>query len=145
MSEPKITLEGVKIRALHLTSVDFEVRLKVQNPNSISVTLRELPFTIFFRTRNRQEEIALGNAGKLEIAANGSTDITVPVTTHNLVLIKALATLIEKGGIQLEIKGNAVIDHIMAGWTLPFTKTFEISKHEIVEAIGGKIPGKKGP
>ncbi|MHB8163669.1 MAG: hypothetical protein ACYDDV_04860, partial [Methanoregula sp.] len=72
-----------------------------------------------------------------------SSEINVPVTTYNLVLIEALASLIEKGGVQLEIKGNAVIDHIIAGWTLPFSKTVDVTEHEIIDAVLGKDKGKQ--
>ena len=143
LHEPVVTLEGVKILAFHITSLDLEVKLRVQNPNSISATLRELPFTIFFRAGAHPLEIASGNTGRLEIDAYQSCDITVPVTTYNLVLIDALATLVEKGGVQLEIKGNAVIDHIIAGWTLPFTKTVDITEHEVIDLVLGKNSGKQ--
>ncbi|MFA4825208.1 MAG: LEA type 2 family protein [Methanoregula sp.] len=144
LREPVVSLERVKIHAFHLTSLDLVVKLRVQNPNSISATLRELPFTIFFQTGGRMEEIASGNTGRLEIDANSSTEIDVPVTTDNLVLIEAIAALAEKGGVRLEIKGNAVIDHILAGWTLPFTKTVDITEHEIVDAVLEKITGRPG-
>lgn len=142
--EPVVTLEGVKILAIHIASLDLEVKLRVHNPNSISATLRELPFTIFFRTGGHPVEIASGNTGKLEIDAYSSSEIKVPVTTYNLVLIEAIASLVEKGGVQLEIKGNAVIDHILAGWTLPFSKTMDITEHEVIDAVFGKNKEKPG-
>jgi len=143
LKEPVVSLENVKIRALHLTSLDLEAKIRVENNNPVSATVRELPFTIFFRFGNRQEEIASGNVANIEIPANVGTDITIPVTSYNLALIEALASILEKGDIQLEIKGTAVIDHIL-GWTLPFTKTVDITEHELTEALLGKNSGKQG-
>lgn len=143
LEEPVVSLEHVKIQALHLTSLDLEVKIRVENENPVSATVRELPFTIFFRFGNRQEEIASGNVANIEIPANGGTDITIPVTSYNIALIEALASILEKGDIQLEIKGTAVIDHIL-GWTLPFTKTVDITEHELTEALLGKNSGKQG-
>lgn len=143
MVEPVITLEGVNIRAIHLTSLDLEVKLNVQNPNPIDAILRELPFTVFFRAGNRREEIAAGAAGRLEIPANGSTDIVASVTSYDLALIEALATIVEKGGIRLEIQGNAVIDHIL-GWTLPFTETVNVTERQVLDVVEGKTEAKKG-
>ena len=137
IKEPVVSLERVKIKAIHLTSLELEVTLKVQNPNPIDAILRELPFTIFFPSGKRYEEIASGNTGRLELPASGNTDIVVPVTSYNLALIKALATIVEKGGIRLEIKGNAVIDHIV-GWTLPFTETIDLSERQVLDALEGK-------
>ena len=141
--EPVVTLEEVRIRAVHLTSLDLDVKVKVQNPNPIDAILRELPFTVFFRAGNRREEIASGNAGQLEIPAHGSTDIVASVTSYDLELIEALATIVEKGGIQLEIQGNAVIDHIL-GWTLPFSETVNVTERQVLDVLEGKPKGKTG-
>src|SRR5271169_5043255 len=137
VNEPVVSLEGVKIRAVHVTSLDLEVSLKVQNANPIDAILRELPFTVFFRDGNNQKEIASGNTGRVEIPANGSIDIIVPVTSYDLALLEALASIIEKGGIRLEIRGSAVIDHIL-GWTLPFTETVDLTTLQILDALEGK-------
>jgi len=141
VNEPVVTLEGVKIRAVHLTSLDLEVSLKVQNANPIDAILRELPFTIYFRSGQQEKEIASGNTGRVEIPANGSIDIVVPVTSYDLALLEALASIIEKGGIRLEIKGNAVIDHIL-GWTLPFTETVDLTERQILDSLEGKTDRK---
>jgi len=141
LNEPIVTLERVKIHAIHATSLDLEVKIKVENLNSISATLREMPFTIFFNTGKNRKEIASGNTGRLEIAANSSTDIIIPVTSNDLMLVEALATILESGGIHLEIEGNAVIDHVLAGWTLPFTETINLTEKEVLDALGERSEG----
>jgi len=135
--EPVVSLEGVKIRAIHLTSLDLEVRLKVKNPNPIDAVLRELPFTVFLITGGNRARIATGNAGRIEIPANNSTDIPIPVTTYDLPLIEAAIAIVGRGGIRLEIEGSAVIDHIV-GWTLPFTETVDVTEREVLDALEGR-------
>ena len=141
VNEPVVSLEGVKIRAVHLTSLDLKVSLKMQNANPIDAILRELPFTIYFRSGQQEKEIGSGNTGRVEIPANGSTDISVPVTSYDLALLEALASIIGKGGIRLEIKGNAVIDHIL-GWILPLTESVDLTEREILDALEGKTDRK---
>jgi LEA14-like dessication related protein len=142
LNEPLVTVEGVKIRALHLSSVDFDVILRIENPNPFGATVRELPFTVFFRSGNREKEIASGETIQMDIPASGSIEITVPLTSHDLALFEGMVSLIKKGNIQLEIKGSAVIDHIV-GWSLPVTEEIEITEHEIAEAVLKKIRGKQ--
>lgn len=142
--EPVVTLEEVRIRAIHLTSLDLDVKVKVQNPNPIDAVLRELPFTVFFRAGNRRDEIASGNTSQLEIPANGSTDVVASVTSYDLELIEALAAIVERGAIQLEIQGNAVIDHIL-GWTLPFSETVNVTERQVLDVLEGKPERKTGP
>jgi LEA14-like dessication related protein len=137
IKEPIVTLERVKIQAIHLSSIDLEVTLKIQNPNPIDAILRELPFTVFFHYGKGQKEIASGNTGRVEIPADGSIEIPVPVTSYDLALIEGLAEIIKRGRITFEIKGNAVIDHIL-GWTLPITERIDITGRQILDALEGK-------
>jgi LEA14-like dessication related protein len=142
VNEPIVTIKGVKIQALHLSSIDFDVILRIENPNPFGATVRELPFTVFFRSGNREKEIASGETIQMDIPASGSIEITVPLTSHDLALFEGMVSLIKKGNIQLEIKGSAVIDHIV-GWSLPVTEEIEITEHEIAEAVLKKIRGKQ--
>jgi LEA14-like dessication related protein len=141
IKEPVVTLERVKIQAIHLTSIDLEVTLKIQNPNPIDAILRELPFTVFFHTGKDQKEIASGNTGRVEIPADGSIEIPVPVASYDLALVEGIAEIVKSGRITLEVKGNAVIDHIL-GWTLPITETIDITGQQILKALVGKSERK---
>ena len=143
LNEPLVTIEGVKIRGFHLSSIDFDVILRIENPNPFGATVREFPFTVFFRSGNQEKEIASGETVKMDIPARNSIEITVPLTSHDLALFEGLLSLIRKGNIQLKIQGTAVIDHII-GWSLPVTEDIEITEHEIAEAVLRKIRGKPG-
>jgi LEA14-like dessication related protein len=143
LNEPIVSIKGVKIRALHLLSIDFDVILRIENPNPFGATVRELPFTVFFRSGNDEKEIASGQTIKIDIPASDSIEITVPLTSHDLAIFEGIVSLIKKGNIQLVIKGTAMIDHII-GWSLPVTEEIEITEHEIAEAVLRKIRGKQG-
>jgi len=141
IKEPVVTFERVKIRAIHLASLDLEVTLKVLNQNPIDAILREFPFTVLLHVGKDRKEIASGNTGRVELPADGSTEIPVPVTSNDLALIEALAEIVTRGGIRLEIQGNAVIDHIL-GWTLPVTETIDITERQVLDVLEGKGEGK---
>ena len=142
LNEPIVTIKGVKIRSLHLSTIDFDVILKIENPNPFGATVRELPFTVFFRSGTQEKEIASGQTITMDIPASDSIEITVPLTSHDLALFDGIVSLIKKGNIQLEIKGTAMIDHII-GWSLPVIEEIEITEHEIAEAVLRKIRGKR--
>jgi LEA14-like dessication related protein len=143
LNEPVVTIKGVKIRSLHLSSIDFDVVLKIENPNPFGATVRALPFIVFFRSGTQEKEIASGQTTKMDIPASDSIEIIVPLTSHDLALFEGIVSLIKKGNILLEIKGTAIIDHII-GWSLPVREEIEITEHEISEAILRKIQGKQG-
>ena len=141
LNEPIVSIKGVKIRALYLSSIDFDVILKIENPNPFGATVRELPFTVFFRSGTQEKEIASGQTITMDIPASDSIEITVPLTSHDLALFEGIVSLIKKGNIQLRIQGTAVIDHII-GWSLPVTEEIQITEHEIAEVVLAKIRGK---
>jgi len=142
LKEPAVSLEGVKIRAIHLTSIDFDVEIRIDNPNPFGATVRELPFTVFFRDGDQEKEIARSGAVILNIPAGGTITVSVPVASHDLALVEGIASFLEKGNIQLRIEGKAVIDHII-GWSLPFSKTINVTEHDITDAVLEKVTGTR--
>jgi LEA14-like dessication related protein len=140
LHEPVVTLEDVKIRSASLSSLNFDVAIRLNNPNIVGVTLRELRFVTLCGTSGHQQEIADGNTGCIRIPARDSTLITVPVTSHNKALIRAIASFVARGGIDVTIKGNAVIDAVVTGWSVPFEKTVTVTIEVVANAIAGRKP-----
>ena len=138
LHEPVIRLEEVKVRALSLSSLELEVMIRVQNANALSVTLRELPFTVLCNTGDHNQEIATGNTGRVKIPAHGSIALRLPVSTQNAALIGALATFVTRGGMQVTIQGTATIDCLIFGWSIPFSKTLPVTMVHLAGAIAGK-------
>lgn len=140
LQEPVISLEEVKIKALSLSSLELEVLIRVQNANALGVTLRELPFAVLCSTGDHHQEIATGNTGRVKIPARDSTVIHIPVISRNAAFIGALATFVTHGGIQVTIQGTAIIDCLLFGWSIPFSKTVPVTIARIAGAVAGKDP-----
>ncbi|MCJ7794675.1 MAG: LEA type 2 family protein [Methanoregulaceae archaeon] len=138
LQEPAVTLEGIRVRAISLASMDLDVLIRLNNPNPIGVTLRELRFVTLCGTGGHEQKIADGNTGSISIPARDSTVFTVPVTSHNKALIRAMAAFVARGGIHVTIKGVAVIDCIVACWSLPFTKSFVVTARQLAGALTGQ-------
>ena len=138
LHDPVVTLEDVRVRKISLSSLDLEVAICVENPNLIGITVRELPFTVLCSAGDQNREIATGNTGRVKIPAKGSTVLRIPVTSQNAALIGALATFITRGGMQVMIQGTAIIDCILFGWSIPFSKTLKVTMAQVAEAVAGK-------
>ena len=138
LHEPVVTLEDVRLRTLSISSLELDVAIRVENNNPLGVTLRELPFTVLCQDADRTREIARGNTGKVQIAANNSTLLHVPVRSENAILIGALAAFVTHGKVQVTIRGTAVIDCIMFGWSVPFTKTIPVTMEQVADAVAGQ-------
>jgi LEA14-like dessication related protein len=138
LHEPVISLERVKIRSVTLSSLDLDVAIRVQNPNPVGVNLKEIPFLVLIRQGDCLQEIANGNTGNVSIPARDSTILIVPVTSRNTAILRALAAFVARGGIEVTIKGNAVVDAVITGWSVPFEKTVTVTAAEVADAIAGR-------
>ncbi len=142
MHDPVVTLEDVRVRKISLSALDLEVMIRVENPNLIGITLRELPFTVQCSSGNRDQEIASGNTGRIQIAAKGSTVLRITVTSRNAAILTALATFVTRGSVQVTIQGTATIDALLFGWSIPFTKTLPLTLAQVAGAVTGKDTNK---
>jgi len=139
--EPSITLEGVTVRSVAADALELEVDIRVENPNLVGVTIRDLPFSVFCRTREESVRLATGNAGQVKIRGKGSTTLAVPVSAHSAGILGAMAAFIASGGVDLEVRGTASIDCIVACPAVPFSKTIRLSAADLAKAFAGKSGG----
>jgi LEA14-like dessication related protein len=135
LKEPAITLEGVKVRDITISSLELDVSIRVTNQNIFGVTLRDLPFTVSCVTGTKEQRIATGNAGTVKIRGNDSTVLTVPVTAHNAGIIRAVTSFVALGGIDLTVQGTAFIDCLVICPPLPFTKSIRLTTAQLTEAL----------
>jgi len=138
LNEPVVTLEEVKLRKLTLSSLELDVAIRVQNANPLGVTLKGLPFSVQCRAGDHDELIAAGNTGRVKIAARDSTLLHIPVRSKNAALIGALAAFVARGRMDVTIEGEAVIDCLLFGWSVPFTKTMPVTMELVADSLAGQ-------
>ncbi|MEN6442327.1 MAG: LEA type 2 family protein [Methanoregula sp.] len=132
LHEPVVSLEDLRIKSHSVSSVDLEVMIRVQNINPIGVTLRELPFVVLCRGELTARQIATGNTGKAVIPAKDCALLNVPVRSEKTELIGAFADFVTCGSAEVTIQGLAVIDCMLFGWSVPFTKTMPVTMDQII-------------
>ena len=138
LRDPVVTLEGVRLLMVSLSSLDFEVKLRVENPNPLGITLQELPFTVLCSSGPADYQLACGNTGRVKIARKGTTVLCLPVTSQNAALINTLTTFVTKGGVQVTVRGTATIDCILFGWSIPFSKTLPVTMDQVADTLAGR-------
>jgi LEA14-like dessication related protein len=138
LRDPVVTLENIGLRKFSLSSLDLDVTIRVENKNPLGITLRELPFSVLCSSGHADQQIASGNTGRAKIAKNGSTVLRIPVTSQNTTLINAFGVFVARGGVQVTIKGTAIIDCILFGWSIPFSKTLPVTMAQVAESLTGQ-------
>lgn len=144
VKEPAITLEGVKIRAVTISALELEVDIRVTNPNIFGVTVRDLPFTVSCVTSEKEQQLAKGNAGTVKIRRSDSTVLTVPVTVHHAGIIHAVTSFVAKGGVEVTVRGTAVIDCFITCRPVPFSKSLRLTNSQLTDALSGAVSTKEG-
>ena len=138
LHEPDVSLEDVRLRSLSISSLELDVAIRVKNRNPLGVTVQEVPFKVLCQDGSTSRQIAAGNTGRVTISANDSTLITVPVRSDNAILLAALAALATQGSVQVTIRGTAVIDAVLFGWSVPFEKTVPVTMEQVAGSLAKK-------
>jgi len=139
LSEPVVTLEGVRVESVSLSTIHLAVTIRVENNNPVGATLESCPFTISYRNGGTSRVIANGDTGSTKIAANAATVLPVRVTSNNAALPGALAAFVTGGKLDLTINGTAKIKFLMIPKAVPFSRTVPVTAGE----IAGKVTGQK--
>jgi len=87
------------------------------------------------------QQLVSGNTGRVKIAGNSATLLHIPATSQNAALIGALATFVTNGRVQVTIRGTAIVDAIIFGWSVPFEKTLPVT----MEQVAGSLAREWGP
>jgi hypothetical protein len=64
--------------------------------------------------------------------------VHIPVSSQNAALIGALAAFVTRGSVQVTIKGTAIIDCLLFGWSVPFSKTVPVTMVQVADSLSGQ-------
>lgn len=138
LRDPVVTPGDIRLRKISLATLDLEVKVRVDNPNPLGITLRDLPFAVLYASGDALQELATGTTGRVKIAAHGSTLLEVPVVSKNAALAGALAAFVTQGGLRVTVRGEALVDAILVSWPVPFEKTVTVTPGQVAGSLTGK-------
>ena len=49
LSDPIVTLEGISLRNVSLSTLEIDLAIRVENPNPVGADLQECPFTVMYK------------------------------------------------------------------------------------------------
>jgi LEA14-like dessication related protein len=122
---PDVSVKGVSLTSLNLTSMALDITLSVNNPNSMGITLASLSFDVFYQNGSDWVFLAHGEQSGIQISPGDNT-VTVPVVISNRELLGSLVGLLTRGEITLQIRGVAKPDFYGLAPSVPFTHTTTI-------------------
>jgi len=138
LHDPVVTLDGVKIENVSLSSVDLLVSIRVENQNPVGATLESCPFSVSYDYAGKHEVIANGETGGAKIPGNSVTVIPARVTSNNAALPGAIAELVLGGKIDIGIDGMAKVKFLLITKEIPFTRTVPVTRKDVVDMLTGQ-------
>jgi LEA14-like dessication related protein len=125
--EPTVTVDGIAIENITLSSIDLQVRLTITNPNPVGATLQQVSFDVYFLAGGEQMFLAHGERGGFNVRPEGDTTISIPVTVDNVRLVQVVISLLQEGAVTFRVSGSGTFD--VGGVTtfeVPFNETTEV-------------------
>ncbi|WP_292371053.1 LEA type 2 family protein [Methanoregula sp. UBA64] len=138
LSDPVVTLDGVRLENVSLSSLDLLVSIRVENRNPVGATLESCPFSVSYDYAGTHEVIATGETGSAKIPGNSVTVVPARVASKNAALLGAMAEIVLGGKIEVTIDGMAKIKFLMITKEVPFSRTVPVTRGEIVDMVTGQ-------
>lgn len=93
----------------------------VTNPNPIGGRLNRVDFDLFYIDDTRHH-LGHGEQTNIDIKADDTTAVTIPVTLDNVHSLQALASFAKRGSLLLEVNGSAFVDIRVMSYERPFVR-----------------------
>jgi len=115
LQKPEVSLIGLQVAEIGLMEQQWQVALRVTNPNERELTLKTLDYVLYVDNK----KFASGmNQSAVTLPARGSTQVTTTVTTSLLSILNQLSGLTNtKDEVPYRVTGTARI----TGWALPIS------------------------
>lgn len=129
VQEPTVSVTEISLADVSLRSMTVNTTVLVGNPNPFGANLNRLVFEVYYLDPEPRY-LGRGEQREVDIAANGNTSITVPVTIDNLQALSAIGSLAQEGSIMLGVNGSAFIDLAVTEYEVPFEQSREFEARE---------------
>lgn len=125
LEKPEISVSGIDVASLSLSSVTLNITFSIDNPNPVGITLSSISFDVYSKRGNDWEYLASGRKEAIEISP-GKNEVAIPVVVSNLGMISSLAGSYDSGEIAMRVSGLASTELLGIDVDIPFTRSFTI-------------------
>jgi LEA14-like dessication related protein len=142
IKEPTVTVGEIALSDISLQKMTVNTTVLIYNPNPIGARLNKVAFDVYYPD-NGQNYLGHGEQTNIDVKANDTTSVTIPVTVGTLKAAGALGSLLQKGSITLDVNGSAFVDVKVTSFEKPFrqSKTFTTKDLESVLPVASLTGG----
>lgn len=138
LKEPKVSLAGLSIKEMNLMEPSFLVRLKVENPNDLSINLDGADVALALNG----QPVATGiSRSPLTLVKQGASDMDVEVKASTLGVLQQLLSLQGNDAVKYGVSGHLnMLNWLGALGKIPFDFQGSVDKATLLrgaEGLGG--------
>jgi LEA14-like dessication related protein len=131
IKDPVVSVSDIKLSDVSVKTMTVNTTVVIFNPNPIGAKLNNVAFDVSYLD-DTPNYLGHGEQSNIDVISSGNTTVTIPVTIGTIPAIKAVATLVRKGTITLNVNGSAFIDVRVTS----FEKRFEQSRQFMARDFG---------
>jgi LEA14-like dessication related protein len=127
VQRPKLRFDHAQLSAISLGGVTLDAVFEVQNPNAITLSVKEVEAALFVEGRR----IVVTNPPRgIRLPARSSTKVTLPLQIAFLDVANSIAAFLNKDQAKYRLEGNFGIDTPIGIFRLPMATegTFDVPK-----------------
>jgi LEA14-like dessication related protein len=122
VKEPTVTVGDIAISDISLQKMTVNTTVLIYNPNPVGARLNRVVFDVYYPDDGPQY-LGHGEQTNIDVKANDTTTVTIPVTIGTIQAAEAFSSLLRKGTITLDVNGSAFVDVKVTSWEKPFRQS----------------------
>jgi LEA14-like dessication related protein len=142
IKEPTVSVGEIALSDISLQKMTVNTTVLIHNPNPIGARLNRVAFDVYYPD-DGPTYLGHGEQTNIDVKANDTTSVTIPVTVGTMRAAEAFASLLRKGSITLEVNGSAFVDVKVTSFEKPFrqSKTYTTKDLESVLPVASLAAG----
>jgi len=141
IQEPSVSVSDITVSDISLETIKVNTTIIIFNPNPVDAKLTRVALDLYYLD-DAQNYLGHGEESTIDVIKNGNTTVNLPVTIGNVMALKALGSLVQKGSITFSVNGSARMDIKGKSFEKPFERSKEFRARDFESLLPmTTIPG----
>ena len=141
IQEPSVSVSDITVSDISLETIKVNTTIIIFNPNPVDAKLTRVALDLYYLD-DAQNYLGHGEESAIDVIKNGNTTVNLPVTIGNVMALKALGSLVQKGSITFSVNGSARMDIKGKSFEKPFERSKEFRARDFESLLPmTTIPG----
>jgi LEA14-like dessication related protein len=133
LQEPRVSLTGLALKDANFLAPSFLVRLRVENPNDVSLNLDGADAALSLNGQTLARGVS---RSPLTLVKGGTSEMDVEVTADTLTVVQQIAALANQPSARYQVTGHlSVLNWLGALGRLPFSFEGTVDSKSLLKGL----------